>query len=78
MRKKGSLNQVTKFERVVTKRKKNNARSLPNFAMTCDRAKLSDNMGSMLACALLIDYGIVTKDDYVDLIDPSKGGGWRK
>ena len=53
-------------------RKKSNTRSLPNFAMACDRAKISDNMGSMLACALLIDYGIVTKDDSVNLIDPSK------
>ena len=40
--------------------------------MACDRAKISDNMGSMLACALLIYYGIVNKYDSVNLIDPSK------
>ena len=56
----------------LKRKRKFNLRSLPNFARACDRVKVSDYAAAMLGNSLLMDYGLVTGDNSVDLIDPSK------
>ena len=53
-------------------KKKRNKKPLLNFARACDRFGISDRAGAFVGSSLLMDYGIITKEDTSHLIDPSK------
>ena len=54
------------------KKKKRNRKPLSNFVRACDRFGISDQAGAFVGFSLLMDYGIITKEDTTQLIDPTK------
>ena len=52
--------------------KRRNRKQLPILAEGCDRARVPDRVGTLIANCALIEYGIITPEDTFHVIDPSK------
>ena len=53
-------------------KKRRNRKQLPVIAEGCDRARVPDRVGALIANCALIEYGIITPEDTFHVIDPSK------
>lgn len=49
-----------------------NMTKFPTVARECDRYGISDTAGAAIATAVLVDYGIIKKDDRIAIIDRAK------